>query len=170
LSTETVVLAARLADPSASRSRAGDTVEAVPPLARSARVNTATSAALSNAPGVYTFDVSPPGAGATMTKDEFISTIACKARLTPAAAARVADAIFDADDGAILEALRDSGSCEEVGHASSRPRRGDARKKTGFEGLTEAEIRAKLIEGFQKVQGMEIEDVYPGSWSDAVHP
>lgn len=97
-----------------------------------------------------------------MTKTEFISTITHKAKITPAAAARVADAIFDADGGAILEAFRHSGVLDDAGEKPStvKRRRRRSRRRSGAEGLTEEQIRAKLIAGFLAVQGMEIEDVF----------
>ena len=90
-----------------------------------------------------------------MTTSELISQVARVAKVKPATAARVIEAILQVEDG--VAAL----------DTASR-RNGRRRKKTPA--LSEAEIRVKLIEGFNKVVGMEIEDVFPGGWSETLHP
>jgi len=103
-----------------------------------------------------------------MTKQEFICAIASKAGISASDAARVADAIFEADGGAILEALQEPAETGgDLPRKGRRSKHGRGRRKPR---LTEAQIRARLIEGFNKVRGMEIEDVFPGGWSESLHP
>jgi hypothetical protein len=80
-----------------------------------------------------------------MTKSELISHVARVAKVKPATAARVVEAILEVEDGV---AALDTAS------------RRNGRKKQKTPRLSEAEIRAKLIAGFDKVVGMEIEDVF----------
>jgi len=92
-----------------------------------------------------------------MTESDLISYVAREAKVAPATAARVVDALRAAD---LLDPIPGDGPAPERkgGRKSKRPR------------LTEAEIRAKLIAGLEKVKGMEIEDVFPGGWSETLHP
>ena len=90
-----------------------------------------------------------------MTKSELISSVARMAKVKPATAASVIEAILELEDGV---AALDTAS------------RSNGRRKKKTPRLSEAEIRAKLIEGLQKVKGMEIEDVFPGGWSEVLHP
>jgi hypothetical protein len=82
-----------------------------------------------------------------MTESELISYVAREAKVAPTTAARVVDALRAAD---LLDPIPGDGPAPERNgrQKSKRPR------------LTEAEIRAKLIAGFNKVRGMEIEDVF----------
>jgi hypothetical protein len=90
-----------------------------------------------------------------MTIPELISHVARTAKVKPSTAASVIEAILATEGGV---AVLDDGA----------RRNGRRRKKAPH--LSEAEIRAKLIEGLQKVKGMEIEDVFPGGWSEVLHP
>jgi hypothetical protein len=90
-----------------------------------------------------------------MTKSELISHVARVAKVKPSTAARVIEAIVEVEDGV---AALDTASRQN----------GRRRKKAPH--LTEAEIRAKLIAGFEKVRGIEIEDVFPGGWSEMLPP
>ncbi|MFL5385090.1 MAG: hypothetical protein ACJ8GN_21425 [Longimicrobiaceae bacterium] len=92
-----------------------------------------------------------------MTETELISYVVREAKVAPTTAARVIDALRAAD---LLDPIPGDGPAPS----------GNGRRNAKASRLTEAEIRAKLIEGFEKVRGMEIEDVYPGGWSDTVHP
>jgi len=85
-----------------------------------------------------------------MTKSELISHVARVAKVKPATAARVVEAILEVEGGV---ATLDTAS------------RGNGRRKRKTPRLSEAEIRAKLIEGFDKVVGMEIEALLSGSLS-----
>ena len=92
-----------------------------------------------------------------MTESELISYVAREAKVSPATATRV------------IDVLRAAELLDPVSGDESLPLR-NGRRGTKVR-LTEAEIRAKLIEGFNKVVGMEIEDVFPGGWSDEIlHP
>jgi hypothetical protein len=88
-----------------------------------------------------------------MTETELISYVAREAKVAPTTAARVIDALRAAD---LLDPIPGDGPAPEG--KSKRPR------------LTEAEIRAKLVAGLNAVKGMEIEDVFPGGWSETLHP
>jgi|1186.fasta_scaffold119632_2 hypothetical protein len=91
-----------------------------------------------------------------MTEPELISYVVREAKVAPTTAARV------------IDALRAAGLLDPVpGDEPLPPRKGRRGAKVR---LTEAEIRARLIEGLRKVQGMEIEDVFPGGWSETVRP
>lgn len=93
-----------------------------------------------------------------MTETDLISYVAREAKVAPSTAARVIDALRAAD---LLDPIPGDGP------APKRKRR----RKSKRPRMTEAEIRATLIEGLNKVQGMEIEDVFPGGWSDEIlHP
>jgi len=91
-----------------------------------------------------------------MTEPELISYVVREAKVAPTTAARVIDALRAAN---LLDPV--------PGDEPLPPRRRRRGRKLR---LTEAEIRAKLIEGLRKVQGMEIEDVFPGGWSEAIRP
>jgi hypothetical protein len=92
-----------------------------------------------------------------MTEPELISYVVREAKVAPTTAARV------------IDALRAAGVLDPVPGDEPLPLRNGRRGKKVR--LAEAEIRAKLIEGFNKVVGMEIEDVFPGGWSDEIlHP
>ena len=82
-----------------------------------------------------------------MTETDLISYVAREAKVAPSTAARVIDALRAAD---LLDPIPGDGPAPE--------RKG--RRKPKRPRMTEAEIRAKLVEGFNKVRGMEIEDVY----------
>ncbi|MFL5538269.1 MAG: hypothetical protein ACJ8J0_04725 [Longimicrobiaceae bacterium] len=82
-----------------------------------------------------------------MTESELISYVVREAKVAPTTAARVIDALRAAD---LLDPIPGDGP------APARNGRGNKKARR----LTEAEIRAKLIEGFEKVRGIEIEDVF----------
>ena len=90
-----------------------------------------------------------------MTESELVSYVVHEAKVAPTTAARVIDALRAAD---LLDPIPGDGPAPN-GRGKKKVRR-----------LTEAEIRARLIEGFNKVVGMEIEDVFPGGWSETLHP
>jgi hypothetical protein len=92
-----------------------------------------------------------------MTESELISYVVREAKVAPSTAARVIDALRAAD---LLDPIPGDGPAPSPN--------GQRNRKASR--LTEAEIRAKLIEGFDKVRGMEIEDVFPGGWSETRHP
>jgi hypothetical protein len=79
-----------------------------------------------------------------MTESELISYVAREAKVAPATAARVLDVLRAAE----LLDRRDKPTSRRNG------RGGKGRA------LSETEIRARLVEAFDQVKGMEIEDVF----------
>ncbi|HEX8244668.1 MAG TPA: HU family DNA-binding protein [Longimicrobium sp.] len=133
-----------------------------------------------------------------MTRSEFLDEVAHKADLPREAVERVVNAIFDAADGAIAQAMRSDGSLSIRGfgrftrHALPGRNGGNgggseraaitfepSRRLSGSNGKRraprvdedeitpdEAAFRRRLVEGLRRIQGMEIENLFPGGWAD----
>jgi nucleoid DNA-binding protein len=128
-----------------------------------------------------------------MNRSDLVDAVARKARLSRAAAERAVRAIFDGAGGAIEEGVQAQCAVEIRGFGTfSRGRRrvpgefhangeqvyepvlrftpapspGSEGECDGVVTPEEMAIRRRLIAGFERCRGIEIEDVFPSGWAD----
>lgn len=107
-----------------------------------------------------------------MTRSEFVKHVARSAGISRAEAQRVVAAVFEVAE-CRGQPICDGGSLFVRGLGTitrERPRRRNGKASADDEEdiITpeEAAIRRRLAEAFDKVRGMEIENLFPSGWAD----